>query len=58
MALARKVAYGRQGGPSPSRLLMMKTGEPLLILADIALVTACRGIEPLASTAASLLRIL
>ena len=34
--------------PSPSRLLMMNTGDPLLILADIALVTACSGIEPLA----------
>jgi len=27
---------------------MMNTGDPLLILADIALVTACSGIEPLA----------
>ena len=44
--------------PSPSRLLMMKTGEPRLILDDIAFVTACSGMEPFARTAAKLLRTL
>jgi hypothetical protein len=44
--------------PSPSRLLMMKIGEPRLTREDIALVTACKGMEPLARTAANLLRTL
>ena len=44
--------------PSPSRLLIINTGEPLLILDVIAFVTAWRGIEPEAETAARLLKIL
>ena len=44
--------------PSPSRLLIMKTGEPRLILGESAFVTAWRGIDPEGETEAKRLRIL
>ena len=44
--------------PSPSKALIMNTGEPRLNREERAFVTACRGIAPLGATPARLLKIL